>query len=340
MESITQMALGAAVGEAVLGKQVGNKAPLWGAVAGLIPDLDIAAGPFLDTIERISSHRSITHSILFSILLAPAIGYLITRIYRGKEGTYYKWTILSFLALFTHSLLDCFTTYGTQLFQPFSDYRVSFDSIFIIDPVYSVPLIFCVIALLFFNRISKKRQIINYIGLGLSSLYLLLTVINKIHINSVFAVSLNKQNILYNRYVTTPTPLNNILWYGVFESDNGYWMGYYSLLDKDREITFHFAEKYHHLIDNIKSRQAIGRLIWFSKGFYNIEEKNGFLYFNDLRSGPVNGWIEENRDYVFSYKIIKKGGEGNTRIEIEPARPFLRMRFEMFSQLIERIKGI
>ena len=65
MDSVTQIALGAAVGEAVLGKKVGNKAVLWGAVAGTIPDLDVIPGYFMDTVARLDFHRGFSHSILF-----------------------------------------------------------------------------------------------------------------------------------------------------------------------------------------------------------------------------------------------------------------------------------
>ena len=77
MDSLTQIVLGAAVGEAVLGKKVGNKAMLYGAIAGTIPDLDTFASAFTDTITAIEIHRGFTHSIVFSILFAPIFGWLL-----------------------------------------------------------------------------------------------------------------------------------------------------------------------------------------------------------------------------------------------------------------------
>ena len=71
MDSLTQIVLGAAVGEAVLGRKVGNKAILYGAIAGTIPDLDIFASYFTDTVSALAIHRGFTHSILFSVLFAP-----------------------------------------------------------------------------------------------------------------------------------------------------------------------------------------------------------------------------------------------------------------------------
>ena len=77
MDSLTQIVLGAAVGEAVLGKKVGNKAMLYGAIAGTIPDLDTIVGKFLDPLTAIEIHRGISHSIVFSIAMAPLLGWLV-----------------------------------------------------------------------------------------------------------------------------------------------------------------------------------------------------------------------------------------------------------------------
>ncbi len=79
MDSLTQIVLGAAVGEAVLGKKVGNKAMFYGAIAGTLPDLDVISNYFVDTITALEWHRGITHSLVFSVLAAPFFGWLVAR---------------------------------------------------------------------------------------------------------------------------------------------------------------------------------------------------------------------------------------------------------------------
>ena len=116
MDSLTQIVLGAAVGEAVLGKKVGNKAMLYGAVAGTIPDLDTFASYFVDTVTAIEIHRGFTHSIVFSVAFAPVFGWLISKIERRSAADWKDWSWLMFFGFITHPLLDCFTTWGTQLF--------------------------------------------------------------------------------------------------------------------------------------------------------------------------------------------------------------------------------
>ena len=162
MDSLTQIVLGAAVGEAVLGKKVGNRAILWGAIAGTIPDLDVFVGKLLYTneIQAMAFHRGFMHSILFAVLVCFFFGWVTYKLYdfgKRKHTTNLKdWIWLYFLSIFTHPLLDCFTPYGTQLFAPFSNYRVAFNNISVADPMYTVPFLLCLIIMMFFNR--KKIQ--------------------------------------------------------------------------------------------------------------------------------------------------------------------------------------
>ena len=78
MDSLTQIVLGAACGEIVAGKKIGNRAMLWGAVGGTIPDLDVLASFFTDEITSTSFHRGFMHSFLFAAL-APWVLAKITQ---------------------------------------------------------------------------------------------------------------------------------------------------------------------------------------------------------------------------------------------------------------------
>ena len=91
MDSLTQVVLGAAVGEAVLGKKIGNRAMAWGAVAGTIPDLDVYVRYFTDPMTATEMHRGFSHSILFSVLMAAILGYCVWKKARG--------TMIAFLAI-------------------------------------------------------------------------------------------------------------------------------------------------------------------------------------------------------------------------------------------------
>lgn len=338
MDSLTQIALGAAVGEAVLGRKVGNKAALWGGVGGLIPDLDVLASPFLSDVQRLTFHRGFSHSITFAVLFSPLLAYLISRIHKTENADWRDWTRLMFWAIFTHPILDCFTLYGTQLLQPFSNYAVAFNTIFIIDPLYTVPLLVAVIAALFYQRLRLTRRIINRVGLGLSCLYLGLTVVNKLYVNSVFEHSLKNQNISYQRFFTNPTPLNNILWRGVAETEDGFYEGLYSLLDRDRRIEFRFIPKNHELILPFVAHSELDELIWFTKGYFCVSQKDGLLFVNDLRFGQTDMGLHRVGEYLFSFRVSPN--HNPQKIEIE--RVGIRIRFskELFELLFERAKGV
>ncbi len=238
MDSLTQIILGAACGEVVLGKKIGNKALLFGAIGGTIPDLDVFVGSWLygNKIDAMLFHRSFMHSILFSVFGAFLLGWLVYKLYntgrRLHTTTLKNWIWLFFLSLFTHPILDCFTPYGTQLFAPISNYRVAFNNIAVVDPIYTLPFLICMIVLMFFNRKAKGRQLWLKLGLGISSAYMVFTFGNKFYMDSVFKESLNTRGVDYKRYYAQPTIFNNVLWYGVAETDSTYHVGYYSLLDQ------------------------------------------------------------------------------------------------------------
>ena len=312
MDSITQIVLGAACGEAVLGKKIGNRALLFGAIGGTIPDLDVFIGKLLfnNEIDAMAFHRGFMHSFLFAIFAAVGFGMLVFWIYnRGKRfgmTTQKEWMWLFFASIFTHPILDSFTAYGTQLFAPFSNYRVAFYNISVADPMYTLPFLIALIVVMCFNRTSTKRRLFLQIGLGVSSLYMLLTLANKHHVNGVYKQSLADQKIEYLRFQTQPTILNNILWYGTAETTEAYYVGFYSILDAEATVSkWHKLPKNHDYIEGMP--KDLETLAWFSSGFYNLNETadpDTFL-FKDLRY-PLMDESDPNSS-VFKFTITKKG---------------------------------
>lgn len=306
MDSLTQIVLGAAVGEAVLGKKVGNKAMLYGAIAGTIPDLDVLANYFTDTITAIEIHRGFTHSIFFSVFFAPVFGWLVSKIEK-KSGVGWKgWSWLFFWALITHPILDGFTTWGTQFFWPF-EYRVAFKNIFVIDPLYTVPFLFFLVLTMFQKRTSPKRKKYNRLGLIISSSYLVLTLVLKGVTYKKFTNALDEQQIAYTKIQTKPGPLNTVLWVANVETENAFLIGDYSFFDS-QPIEFHSFPKNHHLLGDWIEKPNVQRLIKIAEdGWFTISEKEGKLFFNDLRFGLLNN-DPTNPEFVFSYLLKEENG--------------------------------
>jgi inner membrane protein len=336
MDSLTQIVLGAAVSELAIGKKVGNKALFWGAVCGTIPDLDVLLSPFLSDLQELSAHRGFSHSIVFSCLLAPLIGTAIWFLYEKKEANWIEWTLACFLALVTHPLLDCFTNYGTQLFLPFSNYRVALNSIFIVDPGYTVPMMLCLIIVSFIKRAKPARSLLNKLGMGISHAYLLFSLGNKLYMGYVFESALEKKCPSFTRYMTNPMPFQNLLWTCIAEDASGFYIGYYSLLDKKKDLHFRRVSKNNSFANDLESTFAMKRLYWFSNGYLCFTRKEGKLYANDLRFGKTGILFNNPGEFVFQWNIKKENGN----VDIEASQPSFQWNKPAFEDLKNRIKGI
>ncbi len=334
MDSLTQIVLGAAVGEAAIGKKIGNKAMLWGAIAGTIPDLDVIAKWFYDDITANELHRGFSHSILFSIIMAPILGWLVAKLYKNKEANWKDWTILMFLGLFTHPILDAFTTWGTQLFWPLG-YKVAFKNIFVVDPLYTIPFLVLVLTAMFYKRTSKKRRTLNNLGLISSSIYLLITLGLKWYTYQKFQNGLENQNIAYKEIQTKPTALNSLLWTANVETESSFRIGYYSVLDADDHIRFSEFPKHHHLLGKMAEDPLISRLIKLSDGWYTIEKKNTTIYFNDLRFGQLGVDTDASR-FVFSYELFY---DDNGKLHAKERERKMEDATPMLKKLFTRVFG-
>ncbi|MEX0996344.1 MAG: metal-dependent hydrolase, partial [Flavobacteriaceae bacterium] len=226
-----------------------------------------------------------------------------------------------------------FTTWGTQFFWPF-EYRVAFKNIFVIDPLYTLPFLFFLILTMFQKRTSPKRRFYNRLGLIVSSSYLVLTLILKGVTYGKFTDSLEEQNIAYNQIQTKPAPLNSILWYANVETEDAFLIGDYSLFDS-QPIVFHSFPKNHHLLGDWIDKPNIKRLKKITEnGWFTISEKNGELFFNDLRFGLLNN-DPENPEFAFSYLLTEKEGI----IYAEETEKNREDAQELLGDLWERIKG-
>lgn len=176
MDTITQAMLGAAIGQAGFARSLGPRARAWGAVAGLVPDLDVLAvathGPFGEMLY----HRGVTHSLWFGFALGPVLALVAQHVAAGRgradPGPFGAWTALLSLALVTHPLLDWFTPYGTQLLAPFSRERFALDAVGIVDPFYSVPLALALAAGSLRALAPRRRARIAAAALAASTAYL------------------------------------------------------------------------------------------------------------------------------------------------------------------------
>ncbi len=331
MDSLTQIVLGASVGEAVLGKKIGNRAPLYGAIAGTIPDLDVLTGYFLDPVSAIEVHRGFSHSIIFCVLFAPVFGYLLS--FFEAKASWKELSWLMFWGLFTHPLLDAFTTWGTQLFWPL-DINLAFKSVFVIDPLYTLPFLFCLVVAMRKPKSSSSRRKWNYWGLGISSAYLVVGLFLKFVSYQAFEKALEEQEITYEEIQNRPAPFTTLLWSANVKTKDGFYLGDYSFFDT-HPISFRFFPKNEDLAENVNDENDVQRLKKISEGWYTFSEnEEGDLLFNDLRFGLLSFSPDENR-FVFNYKLFYEGDD----FLVEDFRKTPDDGKELIIQLFQRIQG-
>jgi inner membrane protein len=336
VDSLTHIAIGACIGEAVLHKQLGKRALLWGILAQSIPDIDFIAAAWLNTSENLLAHRGFTHSILFALMISVAMALACDHWHRPHNIRFSKFILFFTAQVFIHIGLDSLNAYGIGLFEPFSHQRISFDVLFVADPFFSfAPGI--AIAALFILRNEKRHQRLTWMRFGLiiPILYVCYALYNKTTINNDVRKILAARQITYNDYFTTPTPFNNWLWFVVAANDTGYQIGYRSVFDSKKQIDFTFFYKNDSLLKPVTKDADEERLIRFARNYYTIEKWNDTLVFNDLRFGQVAGWKDPRAPFAFHYYLEYPGD--NTLV-VQRGR-FQGWDWQTVRSLLSRIKG-
>lgn len=259
MDSITHIALGACIGEIFIGRKVGRKAMLWGALAQSAPDIDFVCSFYMDTTDELLAHRGFTHSLLFAILITPLLALLAEKWHRPHNISIVKWMVFFGTEIVLHIFLDAFNAYGTAWFEPFSHIRFSFHTLFVAEPLFSIWVGIAFIALLLLKRNHNQRRIWAIFGLAMCFVYLLYSVVNKIAVESVVKKVIRTQKIGHTRFFTTPTPMNNLLWFVVAENDTGFHLGYRSILDKKNTMEFVYFPRNTYLADSFKKQQRLSK---------------------------------------------------------------------------------
>ena len=336
MDIVTQGLLGAATFSLIKDPEVGKKSLLIGAAAGIAPDLDMLLAPFFNDIEFLTVHRSMSHSVIMCLTLAVGAGYGFYRYY-DRKASLSSWIVAFGLAICTHPILDWFTTYGTQLFSPFTDHLFSLNSIHVFEPIYTLVLLIGVVTLALRPTHGSHRFKIALTTVLASSIYLCSTYASKSHAFYHFKSELQRQEINYNRVLVSPTPLNSLLWHGIVKADDGYYFATYSILDKRNEIEFQFLESANDLLPSIKDNELVRNYLDYTQGFPLVRHGNdGNLKIYAVKYGPINYFGEPE----FVYPLCLNPNElTDTEIKIEYSGK-QRGPVKNYKNLLRRVKGI
>ena len=310
MDSITQAALGGLCGEMTLRKQLGWKAMAWGVFIGTLPDLDIIAYPWLDKVQQLSWHRGISHSILMCFVAALVLGWLLAKIHRKRGVTQRQATWFVFITWVTHVAIDCFTSYGTQIFEPFHNHRFALNNMSIIDISFTLPMLAGLLLVLFFKKSSPTRTIIGRTAAIWLCLYTTASFTLKHQANVYFEKQLSARGITPTRMMTAPTISNIFLWRMLAESGGQYHIAYWSLFDDStRPCRIDSTAKGHDALEPLKDHPEAVQLVWFTKNWHKVVQassKPDSLLLIDMRFTEIV--TPESKSPVFCWRLQEQSG--------------------------------
>lgn len=220
MDPISQGALGAVFAQASAKKYHLFKAAAIGAVAGMAADLDVLIRSSEDPLLFLEFHRQFSHSLLFIPIGGLLCGLLVYGLFRKRwQLSFLDCALWSAVGYATHGLLDACTSYGTQLLWPFSNHRFSWDIISVIDPLFTVPLLFFVVRAAF-----AQRPRYAWFGVLWISCYLLVAYIQHeraIAMGHQLAAQRDHEVI---RLEAKPSFANIVVWKTLYETDKRFYV--------------------------------------------------------------------------------------------------------------------
>ncbi|MFJ4347758.1 metal-dependent hydrolase [Pseudomonas sp. NPDC089401] len=310
MDSITQAVLGAALQGTVLGRIQGRRSLLYGAALGTVPDLDVVIR-YADPVSQMTYHRGFSHSLFVLTGLALLLAWLVNTLARRRwpdQGYTLPRLFLAFwLVLVTHPILDAFTVYGTQLFWPLHFTPLSWAAVFIIDPVYTVPLLAAVLYAAFKGLKGRAFTVLG-LALAFSTAYLGFGLAGRMAAEQRFESALQQQGIHPSEVRAVPIAFNSLVWRVLAKTPDGYYYeGISSTFDRD-------PPEMQRLPLNLEAGKAVQdapllqRLRWFTGDWLRYDVVGDQLVVTDLRMGiPGN--------YTFRFNMAHRDDQGQWRAD-------------------------
>ncbi len=279
-----------------------------GAALGTLPDLDVVIDYGSD-VANFTYHRGFSHSLFVLAPFSVLLWGVLKGVWKPVGSAPKHWFFAITLSLVTHPLLDAHTVYGTQLWWPIPTNPIMWSTLFIIDPLYTLPILAAALLVLWRPRQASSRTWL-LAGLLLSQTYLIWSWVAKFQVTTKIQQSLDNRGIPNARFLSTPTPMNTLMWRAVVLTDNGYLEGLYSLpVDRGR-IQWRSHEFNRNLLVDTQDIWAVDRLRWFTSDFVSAQQVGNRLVVTDLRMGTLYP------SYVFRHQVAHFGPRG-----WEPSEP-------------------
>jgi len=289
MDPVSQGTVGAAFAQSSANKSNIVKVGFIGFLAGLAPDLDILIRSESDPILFLEYHRQFTHSLFFIPFGSLIVAILIFPFVKGSM-TIKTVYIASFLGYATHGLLDACTSYGTLLFWPFSDERVTWNNISIVDPIFTVPIL-----ILLGIAIKTKKRIFSFFAIGWIIFYLSLGFFQYERTLSAAFKLADSRGHNPERMTLKPSFGNLILWKSIYQHEDTF---YVDAIRSVQSITWCLGDSirifdYENDLPNLNkdSQQSkdIERFRWFSQNYLGYDKENSLI--TDIRYSMIPNQI-------------------------------------------------
>jgi inner membrane protein len=302
MDSVSQFLLGAAIAAACVPAKHRRKALLVGAALGTLPDFDVLID-YGDAVSNMTMHRGFSHSLFVLSGVALLLWASLRAWWRPVSEAPVRWLLAIVLALVTHPLLDAFTVYGTQLLWPLATLPpVVGGSMFIIDPLYTLPLLIAV-AVASFAGAERHGGVAVALGLAFSTGYLGWSLIAQQRVDAIAADSLGDTPHADAPRLVVAMPFNTLLWRVVVMTPEGFLEGERSLVADDGPMQWRAYPSDVVAWNAVRDVPAAQRLAWFNRGFMKAERRDGEVVLTDLRMGA-------EPDYTFRFAVARWDGSG------------------------------
>ncbi len=295
MDPISQGVLGASLplasNKSII-KSEHVKTVAWlGCIAGMSPDIDVLIQSPTDPILFLEYHRQFTHSLIFIPIGALICSILFYRWYK-RALTFKQGYLVCLLGYATHALLDACTTYGTLLLWPFSDLRIAWNNVSVVDPIFTIPIIILVIL-----SVRKANPVFSKIALVWGVSYLLIGVLQRERAELLGWDLAQSRGHTPARLEAKPGFGNLLLWKIVYETNDRFYVDAYrmgvkpQLYKGDSVRKLDMARDLPWLEADTQQGDDLRRFKWFSNDYLGIDPNNP-LYIIDIRYSMLPNQID------------------------------------------------
>jgi inner membrane protein len=123
-------------------------------------------------------------------------------------------------------------------------------------------------------------------------------------INKEVQRALEHEQIVYQDFITTPTPFNDLLWYVIVKTNDGFYTGYRSVFDDSSHLKLSFFQHKYELTTDTTLPTVHEKLLALSQQYYVYSSVNDTVRINLVMFGQIAGWGDPDAPFVLACDLI------------------------------------